>query len=98
MLPKSLLKRTQLCCPFGGAPPDKGLLITAVMQKKKKPKPKKKKNAFYLPSVLKKEGDVNSYRLGQLLGSLRHALAPALFPSFLYVTGLLLSMGSHRVG
>ena len=97
MLPKSLLKRTQLCCPFGGAPPDKGLLITAVMQKKKT-KTKKKKNAFYLLSVLKKEGDVNSYLLGQLLGSLRHALAPALFPSFLYVTGLLLSMGSHRVG
>lgn len=93
MLPKSLLMRTQLCYPFGGAPPDKGLLITAVMQKN--PPKSKKKNAFYLLSVLKKEGDVSSYCLGQLLGSLLHALAPAQFPSFLYVTGLLPSMGSQ---
>ena len=84
--------------PVWWCSPRQGFTHNGSNAKKKNKNQKKKKNAFYLLSVLKKEGDVNSYRLGQLLGSLRHALVPALFPSFLYVTGLLLSMGSHRVG
>ena len=95
--------RTQLCCPFGDAPPDKGLRITAVMQllfahNNSNPKKKKKIQVFYLLSVLKKEGDVKVSLPGSPSQAPEARSSPALSPGFLSVIGLLQSTGSHRLG